>query len=251
MNRSFEGIQNLYPKGFDKIKNAHILVLGIGGVGSWVCESLIRSGVENITIVDMDEVCVSNINRQIHALENNIGKAKVDAMKERLLAINPSANINTIFDFYTESSSNEILSHNYDYVIDAFDSPKNKCFLISECKKRELPVIVIGGAGGRVDPTQIEVRDLNRTINDKLLARVKRILKKQYGYHRRYDKLYYIPAVFSKEMAVYNEDQNENCDLKDGSVRNCNTGFGSASFVTGAFAFAAVSFVLNEISKQE
>lgn len=245
MIESFDGIKNLYtPEGLKKIQKSHVMVIGIGGVGSWACESLIRSGVERLTIVDMDDICVSNINRQVHATTKTIGKEKVFQMKERLLEINPKAKINAIFEFFTPTTMEEILSIKADFILDAMDSVPNKCLLVDECKKREIKILTTGAAGQRIDPTQIHICDLNRTINDKLCKRMKRVLKKDYGYFRLHKSPYKIPCVSSKELVL-----NEISEEEISNIRNCQIGLGSASFVTGTMGFVATSYILNELAK--
>lgn len=240
MKTAFLGIEQLYgEKGLKKIQRAHFLVVGIGGVGSWVCEALVRSGAINITMVDLDEICVSNINRQIHALTTNVGKSKIDQMKLRLEAINPDIQVSCIYDFFSESTRDIILGQSYDYVFDGIDSLKSKCILIAECKKRDIPVICSGGAGGKVDPTKIEISDLNRTLNDPLLFKVRKKLKQDYAFPRYENKKFNIPTVYSRELV---RQQPSATDQQD-----CNR-FGSVSFVTASFAFAAVSYVLKEIT---
>lgn len=240
-NPSFTGISQLYHQaGLEKIRNANFLVVGIGGVGSWICEALVRSGAENLTIVDLDEICVSNINRQIHSLTNNLGNPKVDEMKKRLLLINPNAKIESIYDFFTEKTKDQILKEEYDYVFDGIDSLKNKCLLLSECKKRNIPVICSGGAGGKVNPLKIEVKDLNRSINDQLLFRVRKELKRNYNFPKYEKKKFKIPAVFSTELPK---------NHGKGETANC-TNFGSVSFVTASFAFNMVAYVINEITSE-
>lgn len=252
MDRTFEGIKNLYGnEGFQKIQQSHFLIIGIGGIGSWICESLIRSGATEITMVDLDDICISNTNRQVHTLHNNIGKMKVDAMKQRLLEINPNIKVHCIHNFFSESTQDSILNKPYDFVFDAIDSLKSKCILLDQCRRRKIPVICIGGAGGKTDPTQIEIRDLKNTISDQLLFRVRRALrKKDYSFSIYANKPFQVPTVFSKEVARKSfqepsEQQNENGPI------NCQTGFGSASFVTASMGFAAVSFVLNAITNYE
>jgi tRNA A37 threonylcarbamoyladenosine dehydratase len=246
MTRAFEGIQNLYDtSGYEIITNSHFLVIGIGGVGSWICESLARTGVKEITIVDMDEICVSNINRQLHSDTTTIGHSKTQAMAKRMKLINPDIKVNEIFDFFSQSSLEEILNKEYTYVFDAIDSLKNKALLIGECRKRNLPIITVGAAGGKIDASQIEIADINRTKNDKLLASVRKELRKNHGFWKHHNRPFKIPAVFSPEDAKLTEE--ESCDLDGGTIRNCQTGFGSASFVTGTFAFYAVSYVLKSL----
>lgn len=245
MIESFDGIKNLYSEeGFAKIQNAHVIVIGIGGVGSWACESLIRSGVGKLTMVDMDDICVSNINRQVHSLVSTVGKEKVFQMKERLFHINPKAEINAIFDFFTPSTMENILGIKADFILDAMDSVPNKCLLVDECKKRDLNVLTTGAAGQRVDPTQIHICDLNRTINDKLCKRMKRILKREYGYFRLHKSPYKIPCVSSKEIVT-----NEILQDEFSPIRNCQTSLGSASFVTGTMGFVATAYILDQLTK--
>lgn len=245
MIESFDGIKNLYGKeSFAKLQKSHVIVVGIGGVGSWACESLIRSGLGKLTMIDMDDICVSNINRQVHATTKTLGKEKVYQMKERLLEINPIAEINAIFDFFTPDTMDTILSTNADFILDAMDSVNNKCLLAHECKEREINFLTTGAAGQRVDPTMIHICDLNRTINDKLCKRMKRILKKDYGYFRLHKSPYKIPCVSSKEIVT-----NEVLEEEFSPVRNCQTILGSASFVTGTMGFVATSYILGELTK--
>lgn len=242
MDRAFLGIKQLYGNaGFERIQSAHFLVVGIGGVGSWICESLVRSGALKLSLVDLDDICVSNINRQIHSLSTNVGQSKIDEMKKRLLTINPEVQIECIHDFFSESTKDEILKRDYTYIFDGIDSLKSKCILLAECKAKGLPVICSGGAGGKVDPTQIEITDLNRTINDQLLFRVRKNLKRNFGFPRYENKKFKIPAVYSKELP--SKDTGPSGKLDCGS-------FGSVSFVTASFAFAAVSHVLKEITHE-
>ena len=243
MNKQFEGIKNLLSeKTFTKISEAHFCVIGIGGVGSWICESLIRSGVTKLTIVDLDDLCFTNINRQIHALQTNVGKYKVDEMKLRLEQINSEAEIICIYDFFTEKTKENILNQNYDFVFDAIDSLKNKCLLLDECRKKEIPVITIGASGGKIDPTKIEVKDLSKSINDSLLFRVRKSLRRDYGFSKFEKKPFKIPCVFSTELSTKKSES---------GLSNCQSGLGSASFVTASFAFAAVSYVLKSFHEQE
>ncbi len=248
--RAFEGVQAIYgPKNFSILENQHFLVLGIGGVGSWICEALARSGVKNITIVDLDDICVSNINRQIHATNKTVGKFKIDIMKERMLDINPEIKINCIHDFFTSSSADEILEAKFDYVFDAIDSLKSKAYLLSECKKRGIKVVTIGGAGGLKDPTKIEIKDLNLTRNDKLLQRLRKKLKQSFDFTKYPNKKFHIPAIYSTELI---EKPQTECDLDTKNLnhkQNCNNGLGSLSFVTASFGFIAVSFVFEDILK--
>ena len=244
MNKHFTGIINLYgEKGLEKLQESHVMIIGIGGVGSWAAESLARSGVGKISIVDMDDICSSNINRQVHSLSSTIGQEKVNIMEKRLLDINPKLKVNSLFDFFTPKTMEDIFALKPDYIIDAMDSIDNKCLLVAEAKKRELPIITTGGAGGRVDPTLIQICDLNRTINDKLCKRMKRILKREYGYARLHRSHYKIPCVSSKELV----EIEETTISSHTQIQNCQTTMGSASFVTASMGMAATSFVIKEL----
>lgn len=254
MKNSFQAIQNLYGiTGFHKIQNSNFLIVGIGGIGSWISEMLIRSGALNLTLVDLDDICISNINRQVHALNHTVGKSKIDEMKKRLQQINPECQINCVHDFFSESTKDEILKYHFDFVFDAIDSHKSKCILISECKRRKIPIICSGGAGGKFDPTKIQIKDLSKTINDQLLYWVRKTLRKHYNFSPFKEKPFNIPAVFSTELPL----TNPNSEIKNNAPPilkmnkthslNCSAGFGSAGFVTASFANAAVSYALHQI----
>ena len=169
----FGGIGRLYtPEGLARLRQAHVCVIGIGGVGSWVVEALARSGVGQITMIDMDDICVTNINRQLPALSGNIGKLKTEVMAERVKLINPECVVNIIDDFISPDNQAEYLNRGYDYVIDAIDSVKTKAAMIAYCKRNKIKIITIGGAGGQTDPSKIQITDLSKTIQDPLLAKV-------------------------------------------------------------------------------
>lgn len=250
-NKTFlSGIESIYGKnGLTKLQSSHFLVLGIGGVGSWIAESLVRTGAGEITLVDLDDICVSNINRQVHALHSTVGQLKIEAIEARLKDINPQVKINLVFDFITKENYQTLLGSNkYTYIFDAIDSLKNKCLIVAYCKENKLPLITIGAAGGKKDATKIMVRDLNRTINDKLLARMKKVLRKNFNFTRYHDRPYKIPAVFSSETVIYNEDS-ATCEFVDSSKqrKNCETGYGSLTHMTASFGLFAVSYVINDI----
>lgn len=256
MNHEFRfgGIQRLYGnKGLEKLKSAHVAVIGLGGVGSWTVESLVRSGVGRLSLVDMDEVCESNINRQIQALGSSVGKAKTSSLIQRAKDINPDIDIVEVFDFFTADTCEEILSQGFDVVIDCIDSMKNKCLLLSECKKREIPVISCGGAGGRRNPFKIEVADLSKTHGDKMLAKLRKKLRKDYGFKTNGSN-FKIPCVFSSEEIYY--PTSDACVSKEKqemeSTRlDCSTGFGAVTHLTGSFGFAMAHLAIEEVLKKE
>ena len=252
MKNAFDSIKNLYgEKGFKRIQESKFLIVGVGGIGSWICEDLVRTGALHLTLVDMDDICVTNINRQVHSLSDNIGKLKIDEMKKRLLQINPECEVICVHDFFSEKTHQKILAPGFDYVFDAIDSHKSKCILISQCKEREIPIIISGGAGGKFDPTKIEVRDLSKTINDQLLHWLRKTLRKHYGFPPFKGKPFRIPAVFSTELPLTNPNTDKEVTdrpkIDNSDFVNCNTGYGSAGFVTASFAHAAVSYALNQL----
>ncbi|MBL7663785.1 MAG: tRNA threonylcarbamoyladenosine dehydratase [Bacteriovoracaceae bacterium] len=253
MNR-FAGIERLMgANSVQQLSKKHIMLIGIGGVGSWVAEALARSGVGKLTLVDMDEICVSNMNRQLHALEDTVGKSKIAIMAERIKKINPECTVNEIFDFFTINTAEKILGTSIDYVIDCIDSVRSKCDLIDQAKKRKIPLIVIGAAGGKFDPTQICISDLSQTKNDMLLTRIRKKLRQDYAYPRG-NKKFKIPCVYSTELAAYQQSDGSVCQNKKTSENtklDCQTGLGTASFITGTFAFFAVSHVLKDLIKHD
>lgn len=238
----FDGIERLYgARSFSSLANSHVLIVGIGGVGTWATEAIARSGIGEITLVDMDEICISNTNRQIHAHDGNYGKMKVEALKERILSINPECKVNALIDFFTIETKDEILKTNYDYVIDSIDSVRNKCLLIAECKERGIPIITTGGAGGKFDTTKVQIADLNRSYNDKLLAVVRTNLKRFHGFSKDKKRTYKIACVFSPEHRTMPEQECRATNI------NCATGFGAITHITGLFGFMAAGHVINEI----
>ncbi len=168
----FGGIGRLYtPEGLEKLRRSHICVIGIGGVGSWAVEALARSGIGKITMIDMDDICVTNINRQIHAMSGTVAQLKTEAMKERIERINPECVVEIIDDFLTQDNLADYLNRGYDYVIDAIDSVRVKAAMIAFCKRNKIKIITTGGAGGQTDPTKIQITDLSKTVQDPLAAR--------------------------------------------------------------------------------
>ena len=249
----FGGIGRLMGrKSLEKIMNSNILIIGIGGVGSWVAESLARSGVCKMTLVDLDDVCVTNINRQVHALNGTVGLFKVDVMKERILLINPFCEVDTKQCFFSPKNLDRIFDKKYDFVIDCCDDFTNKCYLMEHTRNNGIPLIVMGGAGGKIDPLQVRVTDLSTSSNDMLLARLRKKLRQDFNFPRENEGEFGIWSVWSHERAVYPSADGCTTFKPPGLMKNmdCSEGFGSASFVTGAFAFAATSLVLRELTKE-
>jgi len=257
----FGGIARLYGQsGAQIIQQAHFCVIGIGGVGSWVAEALARSGIGEITLIDLDDICTTNINRQIHALSSTVGQSKVDVMAGRIKLINPDCKVHCIEDFVTEENLFELMSKGYDYVIDAIDSVKIKTGIIAHCKRNKLAIVTIGGAGGQTDPSQIQLTDLSQTYQDPLLAKVKNQLRREHRFpradHPKMGKRKFgIDAVFSTEQLMYPDGIGEVCHAKqspDGAMRlDCSGGFGAATHVTASFAFFAVSKAIKKLIQKK
>ena len=250
---SFNGINRLFGKdAFDILKNSHICVIGLGGVGSWVVEALARTGLGKLTLIDYDEIASSNINRQLHALHSTIGMKKTTAMRDRVIDINPDCICNIIDDYLTTDNQWEHLSadHNYDFVIDAIDSIKFKAAIIYFCKRNKIPVITTGGAGGVTDTTSIQVKDLSRTYNDALAARVRSVLRSDYNFTKNTKRYFGVECVFSVQQKLYPKEDGKVSTSKPGihGVHlDCRFGYGSASFVTATFGLMTVSRVINKL----
>jgi len=252
----FGGISRLYGnKGAEVITQSHVCVIGIGGVGSWVAEALARNGIGKITLIDLDDICVTNINRQIHALTSSVGESKVDVMADRILQINPDCEINRVEDFITMENLTTLITNSFDYVVDAIDSVQVKSALIAHCKRNKIPMVTIGGAGGQTDPSKIAITDLSQTYQDPLLAKVRNQLRREYNFSRNTKRKFSIDAVFSSQQLVYPDSEGNVCHAKqsnDGAMRlDCSGGFGAATHVTATFAFFAVSRLMDKLLKKK
>lgn len=241
----FGGIARLYgDAGLARLRQAHICVIGIGGVGSWVTEALARSGIGKITLIDMDDICVTNINRQLPALTGTIGKLKTEVMAERIRLINPECQVNIIDDFISPDNQGEYLNQGYDYVVDAIDNVKTKAALIAYCKRHKINIITIGGAGGQTDPQQIKIADLTRAIQDPLLAKVRSVLRKDFNFTQNPKRKFGVDCVFSTQPLIFPKISG-NCDIS--ATMNCANGFGAATMITATFGFFAVSRVIDKL----
>jgi len=259
--RRFGGIARLYgAAGLERFKQAHVCVIGVGGVGSWVVEALARSAIGRITMIDLDNVAESNINRQIQANTDTVGKAKVTALAERIALINPYCKVNEVEDFVTPDNLDAMLGQpGFDYVIDAIDNVKAKTALIAYCRQHAIPLITIGAAGGQTDPGKIEIRDLSRTEQEPLLALVRKRLRQNHGFPRGAKSKFGIDAVFSMEALSVPETA-EVCDVVPDTSAEVNTnasagvtglncaGFGSSIVVTASFGLMAAAQVLRKLA---
>ena len=238
----FGGVARLYGAGgLQRLLQASVCVVGLGGVGSWAAEALARSAVGQLTLVDLDDVCVSNVNRQLQALDGAIGRPKVNVMAERIHAIHPACRVRAVAEFFTESTAEEILESRFDFVVDAIDQVANKCLLIARCRQRGIPIVSAGGAGGRRNPAAIRVADLAQTSRDALLQQVRKRLRDEHGFARDPKAPFGVPCVFSTEPP---EPPAGGCP---GRV-TCDNGYGTASFVTGTFGLVAASCVVAKIA---
>lgn len=238
-NRRFGGVARLYgEEGLAAFEQAHVLVAGLGGVGSWAAEALARSAVGEITLVDFDHIAESNVNRQLHAVEGAFGQSKVQAMTERLLAINPRLKIHVVDDFLTPDNMAEYLQVAANFVVlDATDDVKMKTALAAYCKKR-IPLIICGGAGGKLDPSRIAAEDLSKTTQDPLLSKIRYNLRKEHGFTSDPKKKFQISAIYSDEPRQ---------GVASGGLA-CS-GYGSAVTVTATFGFVAAAEALKIIKK--
>ena len=238
----FGGIARLYGlKGAERLAAARVAVVGIGGVGSWAAEALARSGVGTIILQDMDDLCITNTNRQIHAVQGNYGRMKVEAMAERLQLINPAIHVEPLVSFYTVSAPERLFDTQPDVIIDAIDAMRPKTHLIAECHRRGIRLVTCGGAGGRTDASRIAMADLARTCGDNMLSQLRKNLRRDYDFPL-YDRCpeIGIPCVYSTERPVFPTcDGGVSCERPAGQKGGigCASGFGSATHITGTFGF--------------
>jgi tRNA A37 threonylcarbamoyladenosine dehydratase len=250
----FAGIERLYGAGSAaRLATAHVAVIGVGGVGSWAAEALARSGIGHLALIDADEVCVSNTNRQLHALASTLGQSKVAVMAGRLRDINPALQVEAIERFVTPASLAELLDRDFDLVLDACDAFRVKVEMVAWCRRRKLPLVVCGSAGGRTDPTLIRVRDLSRTEHDALLSLIRRKLRQEFRFPSNHARYFGVPAVYSLENVRYPQADGSVCgnrpDADDSLRLGCDGGLGAATHVTAAFGCVAVGRALELLLK--
>ncbi|MFT4977607.1 MAG: tRNA A37 threonylcarbamoyladenosine dehydratase [Myxococcota bacterium] len=260
LHRRFDRLARLCGEtAMERLFQAHVLVIGLGGVGSHAAAALVRSGVGRVTLVDFDLVCITNVNRQIQAVRGTVGKPKANVLAERLRLINPQATIRAVPLFYDARISDQLLGgkHAPDFVIDAIDNVTAKCHLLASCRERGLPVVCSTGAAGRWDPTAISVADLAATRIDPLAAAVRKMLRRIHGFPK--DGPWGIPAVFSTEALqppqelTYDKGEGFTCVCPNGEndrhdCDNRNIIWGTAGFVTGTFGLTAASVVVRAIA---
>ncbi len=251
--RRFGGVARVYgAEALTRFRNAHVCVLGLGGVGSWTVEALARSAIGELTLVDMDHIAESNINRQLHATTETLGQAKAEALRERIASINPDCQTHIIDDFITPDNVADILDRGYDWVIDCIDNFRAKAALLAHCRRQRLAVITVGGAGGMTDPLKLAIRDLSRSRQDPLLAKTRKRLRQQYRFPQNPARSFGIAALYSEEGLVYPDGQGGVTAQKPAGAAasglNCAGGFGSSVAVTASFGFAAAGHVLRKLA---
>jgi len=277
--RRFGGVARLYgTPALQRFRRARVCVVGVGGVGSWVVEALARSAIGHITMIDLDNLAESNVNRQLHALTDTLGLAKVTALHRRIMQINPACVVTEVEDFLDPDNVPQMIgTDRFDYVIDAIDNVRAKVALIAWCRRHKVPLVTIGGAGGQIDPTQIAIRDLCRTEQEPLLAKVRKRLRQEHGFPRGTKNKFHIDAVFSTEPLRFPDfGEGEACgidgaepvggemhvggdaadmqaadDIAQAGVTGLNcAGFGSAMVVTASFGLVAAAHVLKNLAAQ-
>ena len=250
VSRRFGGVGRVYGKSaLARFQAARVCVVGIGGVGSWAAEALARSAIGKIALIDLDMIAESNVNRQIHALGDVFGQAKVAQMAERLQAIHPGCEIEAIEDFAAPDNLDSLFDGKFDCIIDAIDNARTKAAIIAWCKERAIPIVTAGGAGGRVDPACIGIDDLSRAYQDPLLSSVRTRLRRERGFPRGMKK-FGVPAVFSSEPVRRPRGNDDPCSAKPASGLNC-AGYGSSVCVTAVFGFFAASEALRRLASEK
>jgi tRNA A37 threonylcarbamoyladenosine dehydratase len=250
--RRFGGIHRLYGEATLKVfRQAHVCVIGIGGVGSWAAEALARSAIGRITLIDLDHVAESNINRQLPALTSTLGMAKVRVMAERIAQINPDCEVAAIEEFITTDNLEQLIDRRFDYIIDCIDGFRTKARLIAHCRRNRIPLVTVGGAGGQTDPTRIRVTDLSRTEHDALFSKTRKLLRTDYGFTKNPKRRFDIPSVYSLEQPVFADakgciSQEKPSGTTAGGL-TCAGSLGSAMPVTASFGLAAAAHVLNKL----
>ncbi|MCK7607008.1 tRNA threonylcarbamoyladenosine dehydratase [Geobacillus stearothermophilus] len=231
------------PEGLERLKNATVAVLGVGGVGSFAVEALARSGIGRLVLVDRDNVDITNINRQIHALLSTIGRPKVELMKERIADINPECEVIALQMFYTEETYEQFFAYDLDFVIDASDTIVYKVHLMKQCLKRGIPIISSMGAANKMDPTRFRIADISKTHTDPIAKVIRAKLRKE-GIRRG------IPVVFSDEKPVkIREDVRQVVGNDASPIRKAKMPPSSNAFVPSVAGLIMASYVINELLK--
>jgi len=251
----FSALGRLYgAAALPRLAAAHVAVVGLGGVGSWVVEALARSGIGALTLVDLDDVCVTNTNRQSQAYEGNIGRPKGEALAEHIRAINPECRVALRAEFFTAKTAAALLEPRYDWTVDAVDLMSHKALTIAACVQRQMRVLTVGGAGGKRDATRIRVGDLGESGGDELLRQVRKKLRRDHGFAHGEGNHYGVTCVFSNEKPIYPwADGTCSTEPEPGTSLklDCATGFGTSVAVTGSFGLVAAGEIVRRIASAE
>jgi tRNA A37 threonylcarbamoyladenosine dehydratase len=242
----------------ERLARARVMVVGLGGVGSFAAEALARTAVGHLVLVDFDLVCVTNTNRQLHAMRGNIGRPKVEVMAERLRLVHPTGVVEARVEFFSVDTSEALLDPAPDYVIDAIDNLTAKAHLVATCRQRGIPVVSAMGAAARIDPTRVRVDDLARTHHDPFAHHFREILRKKHGWRFKATRPTGVACVFSDERPIvptppsYDGEDGFHCvcPQADNNHHTCDARAridGSAAWVTGAFGLACASVAVREL----
>ena len=251
----FGGVARLYGQAaLSTLAKAHVVVVGLGGVGSWAAEALARSGVGTLTLIELDDVCITNTNRQLHATQTSVGQSKLHVLASRLKDINPELTVHTHLDFLSTKNMNSLIKPSHQVVIDAMDASSVKAGLVAYCSAIKVRVVMCGSSGGKQDPSRIQVGDLGSTTNDAMLAKVRTQLYRHYNFARDRGRKFRVDAVYSTEQMVYPKPDGSVCMtkqvLQSGVKLDCTGGFGSSVMVTGSFGFLAAERAVSRLLKQ-
>ncbi len=247
-SRRFGGIARLYgDSALQRFHQAHVCVVGVGGVGSWAVEALARSGIGRLTLIDLDNVAESNVNRQLHALTDDFGKAKVSALHERILQINPACQVIEIEDFVTEENLPDLFSDGFDFVIDAIDQVRVKAAMAAYFVQHKQPFILSGGAGGQKNPALIQKADLSKVTHDPLLANLRYTLRKRYGFSRNTADKMRVPCVYSTEN-ITPPQSGESCAADAAPQGLSCAGYGASMLVTASFGLYCAQAAIGHIA---
>jgi len=247
----FDGVARVYGReALLQLQCARFCIVGIGGVGSWAAEACARSGIGCITLIDHDDIDISNSNRQIHTLVDTVNRSKVEVMRERILAINPDCDCVAVDDLVTRGNMQKFQFDQFDYVIEAIDHVSHKLSLMHHCRRNKIGCISTGGAGGRTDPTCIQIKDITLVHNDPLLAKVRATLRQQLGYSRNCKRRYSMDCVYSTEQAIYpvgdGSVDHRKPDRPERTSLDCASGIGSFVGVTASFGFTAAAHAIKK-----
>lgn len=247
-SRRFGGIARLYGEpALQRFSQAHVCVVGLGGVGSWAAEALARSGIGKLTLIDLDNVAESNTNRQIHALTDNFGKAKTAALAERIAQINPACRVRQIEDFVTEDNLPELFRRPYGFVIDAIDQVRVKAAMAAHFVRTRQPFVLSGGAGGQRNPALIRAADLAAVTHDPLLASLRYTLRRRHGFPRDPKQKMRVPCVYSLENVAPPQTAAA-CDAAPQGL-SC-AGYGASMVITAAFGLHCAQAAIEHLAAQ-